>query len=152
MMMYENEQIQKVFDKYADVIRSRSLKWTHPRDSRWGDRRINRFIKYFCIPITLDEVIALLDTTVFRTAKEGCLFTYSGVFVKEVVEKLYYLEYAKIERAEVLEERDEYYNVETSLWVHFKDGTKRQIFDYYLNRQFFADFINDVVKIIGASK
>ena len=48
-------------------------------------------------------------------------------------------------KAEVEEITDEYYNVTSKLWVHFKDETKKQVFDYYINRRSFADFINDMV-------
>lgn len=144
--MTDEEIVKKTFDQYLDVLKSRGLKWTIPRDSRWGDRRINRYLKYFSLPIRMDEVLGLLDTTVLRTGKEGYLFTTSGIVVKEVINKLYYLKFSLIDRAEVLEERDEYYNFKTSVWVYFKDGTKRQVFDFYINKYFYVEYINAVVQ------
>lgn len=143
--MTEIERVEKIFDRHVDAMKQRSLKWTFKGSGRWADKRIGKFLKYFYIPVDISEVIGFLDTTVFRTAKEGFLFTASGIFVKEVINKLYYLEFDKIERAEVLEEIDEGYNVHTSLWIYFKDGTKRQVFDYYLNKRSFADYINEVI-------
>lgn len=143
--MTETERVEKIFDRYAEAMRTRSLQWIFRGSGRWAERRINKFLKYFFIPVDISEVIGFLDTTSLRTGKEGFLVTASGIFVKEVINKLYYLEYEKIERAEVLEEIDEGYNVSTSLWIHFKDGTKRQIFDYYLNKNSFAEYINEIV-------
>lgn len=143
--MTETERVEKIFNRYADSMKARSLKWTFRGNGRWAVKRINKFLKYFVIPVDISEVIGFLDTTALRTAKEGFLVTASGIFVKEVINKLYYLEYEKIERAEVLEEIDEGYNVNTSLWIHFKDGTKQQVFDYYLNKNFFAEYINAIV-------
>ncbi len=151
-MPVESEKIRKIFDKYVDSLRTRSVKWWFKGDSKRADKKIEKYIKYFCLPIRAGDVIALLDTTVFRTAKEGCLFTNSGILVKEVVSKLYYLEFSKIERAEVLEETDEYYRVKTSVWVYFTDGTKKQIFDYYFNKYSFVDYINDVVNSMGTER
>lgn len=143
--MTETERVEKIFDRYAEAMRTRSLQWTFRGSGRWAEKRINKFLKYFFIPVDISEVIGFLDTTSLRTGKEGFLVTASGIFVKEVINKLYYLEYAKIERAEVLEEIDEGYNVSTSLWIYFKDGTKQQIFDYYLNKNSFAEYINEIV-------
>lgn len=147
--MTESERVAKIFDRHVDAMKQRTLKWTFKGSSRWGDRRINKFLRYYYIPVDIGEVLGFLDTTVFRSAKEGYLFTVSGIFVKEVINRLYYLEFDKIERAEVLEEIDEGYNVKTSIWIHFKDGTKRQVFDYYLNKQSFVDYVNDVVSPDG---
>lgn len=151
-MDIDQEKVLKVFDRYADSIRVRSQKWTFYRESRWGDRRIKKYLKYFALPISPEEVIALMDTTIFRTGKEGLLFTYSGIVIKEVLNKLYYIRYDQIERAELLEVRDEYYNLETSVWIHFKDGTKKQIFDYYFNKYSFVEFINAVINPVDDYK
>ena len=143
--MDNNEKIKKIFDKYADAMRTRSLKWTFPRESRWGDRRIAKFIKYFCLPIKTEDVLGFLDTTVFRTGKEGYLFTYEGIVVKEVANKLYYLPFSKIKEAEIQKVTDEYYQTTITVWVNFLDGSKKQIFDFYIKRDAFVDYINYVV-------
>ncbi|MGN0403353.1 MAG: hypothetical protein ACI4HQ_14005 [Acetatifactor sp.] len=144
-MITDPNRIKIIFDRHVDSMKTRSLKWTFPHNSKRGDKRINKFLKYYFIPVDVDEVMGFLDTTVFKTGKEGYLFTVEGIFIKEVINKLYYLKYEDIEQAEVEEITDEYYNVTTKLWVHFKDGTKKQIFDYYINRRTFADYINDIV-------
>lgn len=149
-MTAEGERVRKIFDRHVDAMRNRSVKWVYRGDGRRADRKIDKYLKYYCLPIDGSEVIALMDTTVFRTGKEGYLFTESGIIVKEVISKLYYLKFSEIARAEVLEERDEYYRVKSSVWVHFKDGTKKQIFDYYINKYTFVEYINDVIAGYGA--
>lgn len=143
--MDNRAQIKKIFDRHVDSMKTRSLKWTFRRESRWGDRRIAKFIRYFCLPIKPDDVLGFLDTTVFRTGKEGYLFTYEGIIVKEVANKLYYLQFSKIKNAEIERVTDEYYQTTVTVWVNFLDGTRKQIFDYYINRDAFVDYINDVV-------
>ena len=143
--MDNRAQIKKIFDRHVDSMKTRSLKWTFRRESRWGDRRIAKFIRYFCLPIKPDDVLGFLDTTVFRTGKEGYLFTYEGIIVKEVANKLYYLQFSKIKNAEIERVTDEYYQTTITVWVNFLDGTRKQIFDYYINRDAFVDYINDVV-------
>ena len=143
--MDNGAQIKKIFDRHVDSMKTRSLKWTFRRESRWGDRRIAKFIRYFCLPIKPDDVLGFLDTTVFRTGKEGYLFTYEGIIVKEVANKLYYLQFSKIKNAEIERVTDEYYQTTITVWVNFLDGTRKQIFDYDINRDAFVDYINDVV-------
>ena len=143
--MDNRAQIKKIFDRHVDSMKTRSLKWTFRRESRWGDRRIAKFIRYFCLPIKPDDVLGFLDTTVFRTGMEGYLFTYEGIIVKEVANKLYYLQFSKIKNAEIERVTDEYYQTTVTVWVNFLDGTRKQIFDYYINRDAFVDYINDVV-------
>ena len=143
--MDNRAQIKKIFDRHVDSMKTRSLKWTFRRESRWGDRSIAKFIRYFCLPIKPDDVLGFLDTTVFRTGKEGYLFTYEGIIVKEVANKLYYLQFSKIKNAEIERVTDEYYQTTVTVWVNFLDGTRKQIFDYYINRDAFVDYINDVV-------
>ncbi len=148
-MTYEAEKITTLFYKYLATMKARSLKWTLKGETRRGDKRILKFIKYFCLPIEVSETIALLDTTLFRTCKEGYLFTTSGIIIKETMNKLYYLKFADIEQAEVQELRDEGYNLITSIWVHFKDGTKRQMMDYYINKYSIVDYINSAIELLG---
>lgn len=143
--MTENERRNAIFGKYVSAMKVKSLKWTFKNESKWGDRRISRYIKYFCLPIDSSEVMGLLDTTIFRSGKEGYLFTTSGIFVKEVANKLYYLDFERLDHAEVEEKVDEYYRSTYILWAYFKDGSKRRMFDYYLNRESFADYINAIV-------
>lgn len=143
--MDNNERIKRIFDKHTDAMRTRSLKWTFMHESWLGDRRITKFIKYFCLPIKTEEVLGFLDTTALRTGKEGYLFTYQGVVIKEVANKIYYLPYDKIQSAEIESVTDEYYQTTTTVWIHFADGTRKQIFDYYIKREAFVDYINYVV-------
>ena len=117
--MDNRAQIKKIFDRHVDSMKTRSLKWTFRRESRWGDRRIAKFIRYFCLPIKPDDVLGFLDTTVFRTGKEGYLFTYEGIIVKEVANKLYYLQFSKIKNAEIERVTDEYYQTTITVWVNF---------------------------------
>ena len=143
----KEEKMQSIFDKYSDMIKGKSLRWYFSTGSKWDKRKIDKFLKYFCIPMKRDEVVALLDTTLFKSAKEGLLFTKKGIVVKEPLNKLYFLEYSKIKEAELQEEyNDAGYLTDSKLIIHFKDGTDRIVFDYYIRKYYFVDYINEVVR------
>ena len=75
------------------------------------------------------------------------LFTKKGIVVKEPLNKLYFLEYSKIREAELQEEyNDAGYLTDSKLIIHFKDGTDRIVFDYYIRKYYFVDYINEVVR------
>lgn len=141
--------IAKIFDKYCSSMKVRSLKWYFPMGSRWSVRKINKFMTFFAIPLKGWDVVAFLDTTVFRTGKEGMLFTKDGIFVKEALNKLYYVAYEKIERAEIVEKFDDAgYLISSELFVHYKDGTRQLVFDYDIRKTFFAEYLNEVAEYL----
>lgn len=146
----KEEKLQAVFNKYSDMIKVKNLKWYNPAGSKWDKRKVEKFLKYFCIPMKTDEVTAFLDTTLFKTGKEGLLFTTRGIVVKEPINKLYFLEYCKIKDAELQEEfNDAGYLTDSRLFIHFKDGTERIVFDYYIRKYYFVDYINEVVHFLA---
>lgn len=89
MDMNFREDMCRIFNKYAGAMKVRSLKWYSRGGGKTADRKIERFIRYFVLPITAEEVISLLDTTVFKTGKEGMLFTFSGILIKEPLNRLF---------------------------------------------------------------
>lgn len=141
----KREQHFKVFEKYMDAMKGgRSIKYFYPGDSNYHDKKIRKFLETYKIPIPFEEVIVLLDTTVFHSAKEGFLFTTAGVVVKEVMEKLYFLNFAKIDRAELEETvNEDTTEVTSKIKVIFKDGTEKYVLDYDLRKSFFVDYINE---------
>ena len=145
----KQQTMAKIFDKYCNSMKVRSLKWYFPTGSKWAMRKINKFMAFFAIPLKLWDVVAFLDTTTFRTGKEGMLFTKDGIFIKEALNKLYYIAYEKVEKAEIIEKFDEAgYLVSSELYVHYKDGTKQLVFDYDIRKLFFAEYINDVAEYL----
>ncbi|MCM1026642.1 MAG: hypothetical protein NC432_09405 [Roseburia sp.] len=146
------EDMCRIFNKYAGSMKMRSLKWYSRGGGSSADRKIERFIRYFVLPIKADEAISFLDTTVLKTAREGMLLTFSGILVKEPLNKLYYLEYEKIKGAEVREViNEDGWLTGTDLYVLFKDGTERKLFDGYIKKEFFAEYINAVTALLNGS-
>lgn len=144
------EKQQAVFDKYSDMIRAKGLRWYFSAGTKWDKRKINRFLKFFCIPMKLEDTVAFLDTTLFKSAREGLLFVKDGIVVKETLNRLYYLKYSKIQQAELVEQyNDAGYLTESQIIIHFKDGTRRNVFDYYIRKHYFVDYINEVVSLLA---
>lgn len=147
------ENMCSIINKYAGAMKVRSVKWYSRGGGKTADKKIDKFIRYFVLPIKAEEAITFLDTTVFRTAKEGMLFTESGIIVKEPIERLYYLKYSDISGAEVVDRiNEDGWKVSSDLMVYFKDGTERKMFDGYIKREFFADYLNEAVKLVNGSK
>lgn len=141
--------IERIFNKYCNSIKVRSLKWYFPSGSKWGRKRIDKFMTYFAIPLKQWDVVAFLDTTVFKTGKEGMLFTKDGIFVKEALNKLYYIAYAKLEKTEIIEKYDDAgYMISTETFVCYKDGTKQLVFDYDIRKLFFTEYLNEVIEYL----
>lgn len=146
----KEEKLQAVFEKYSDMIKVKNLRWYYPTGTKWDKKKIDKFLKYFCIPMKMDEVTAFLDTTLFKTGKEGLLFTKRGIVIKETINKLYFLEYCKIKDAELQEDfNDAGYLTDSKLIIRFDDGTERIVFDYYIRKYYFVDYINEVVHLLA---
>ena len=149
-MSEPERRVQDLFGKYSDMLKVRSARWFFEEGSKWDRRKISKFLRYFCVPMKEEETVALLDTTLFRTAKEGMLFVKKGIIVKEPLNRLYYLEYSKIQRAEVREKyNDAGHLTESRTVICFKDGTERNVFDYYVRKNFFVDYVNEAAKIFA---
>ena len=146
----KEEKLQLIFDKYCDILKAKSLKWYFAAGGKWEKRKIVKFLKYFCVPMRLEDTVAFLDTTIFKSSKEGLLFTKEGIVVKEPLNKLYYLEYSKLQEAELMEEyNDAGYLTDSKIIIHFKDGSQRIVFDYYIRKHFLVDYINEVVQFLA---
>ena len=75
------------------------------------------------------------------------LFTFSGILIKEPLNRLFYLKYCELERAEVVDViNEDGWKESSDLMVYFKDGTERKLFDGYIRKNFFADYVNESVK------
>ena len=147
----KEEKQQSIFEKYSDMLKAKSQRWYFATGSKWDKRKIERYLKYFCIPMKLNDTVAFLDTTIFKSSKEGLLFTKEGIVVKEPLNKLYYLKYSKIKDAELVEEyNDAGYLTDSKIIIHLKDETERIVFDYYIRKHFFVDYINEVVKFLAS--
>lgn len=142
------EQHFKVFENYMDVLKGRSCKYFIPGSSKYHDKKIKKFMDTYKVPFSQEDVIIFLDTTVFRTANEGFLFTTQGIIAKVTMEKLFFLAFAKMERAEVEEIVDEETAAVTrKIKIIFKDGTSQNVFPYDLRIDFFVDYVNDAIML-----
>lgn len=149
-MAVDAEKVRTVFGEHLELMRAKSQHWFFKGNSRWADNRIRKFLEYFAIPIDPEEVIALMDTTIFHTAKEGYLFTTSGIVIKDLLYKLCYLDFSQVEQAEVIEQFDENtYSTTTTTCAHLKDGTDMRLPDYYINNRALVHYINDVIRPQG---
>ena len=120
-----------LFERYAERMKGRSLKWYVPGNSKYVDKKIKKFIKNFFVPLEWDDVLAFLDTTIFKTSKEGLLFTTKGIFIKEPLEKIYYIGYDEVEQVGYHIELDKYEREVKTIEVTYKDGRVRRVLDYY---------------------
>lgn len=146
-MAVDAEKVRKAFGEHLELMRAKSQHWFFKGNSRWADNRIRKFLEYFSIPIDQENVIALMDTTLFHTAKEGYLFTTSGIVIKDLLYKLCYIDFNRVEQAEIVEEYDEK-NYTTTVYAraHLKDGTDMRLPDYYIKSRALVRYINDAIQ------
>ncbi len=147
MELTKRERYFKVFEKYMDGMKGRSVKWFVPGFSGYHDHKIRKFMRFYAIPINYEDIIMFLDTTVFRSAKEGFLFTTDGILIKEVMEKLYYLKFSEIEDAQLEEITDDIGVVTSKIRINFKDGTSRNVLDYDVRKYAFVEYVNEALAL-----
>ncbi|WP_052245773.1 hypothetical protein [Sporosarcina sp. ZBG7A] len=63
------------------------------------DKKLNGALKSYAEEVELEHVIALKDSSILSTGKEGCLFLGEAVYLKAAFEKPIKLEYGALEKA-----------------------------------------------------
>lgn len=101
------------------------------------DKKLNGAISSYAPDVNLDYVIAVKDSSILSSGKEGCLFLGDAVYMKAAFEKPFKLEYAAIESiAYITTERIASFGkkklVET-VEVVMKDGTTTNLTPLLLN-------------------
>lgn len=146
-MSEKKDVYMDIFEKYGVRMKGKSLKWYIPGNSKYVDNKIKRFIRNYFVPVEWGDIMAYLDTSVFKTGKEGLLITTEGIFVKEPLEKIYYLEYAKIQSVGYHIEVDEAGREKSTIEVIYTDGRVRRVLDYYFDQHLFVKYLEAAVEL-----
>ena len=145
--MTKKDAYMDAFERYAQRMNAKSMKWLFPGNTKYVDKKIKRFIKYFYIPVEWDTVMAFLDTTILHNSKEGILVTTEGISVKEPLEKMYFLDFAGIKEVGYHVEEEESYKETKTIEVIYEDGRVRRVLDYYFDQYLFVEFLKTAVEL-----
>lgn len=115
-------------------------------------KKLDGAIKSYAEEVDISHVVALKDSTVFSTGKEGCLFLGDAVYLKASFESKLKLSYEEIEEVKywTTEANTRFGNTKTveHIEVELKNGETYDLARSLLNVNFsgFADFINGLLQ------
>lgn len=104
------------------------------------DKKLNGALTSYASDVNLEYVIAIKDSTILSSGKEGCLFLGDAVYLKASFEKPLKLEYASIDTIEYLttEKAASFGKIKIveNVEVVLKDGTIHNLTAHLLNVNF----------------
>lgn len=115
------------------------------------DKKLNGAITSYAPDVNLEYVVAIKDTSILSSGKEGCLFLGDAVYLKTAFEKPLKLEYATIESIaySTFEKAGSFGKLETveNVEVVTKDGTTHNLTSLLLNVKLkgFVELINGIL-------
>lgn len=121
------------------------------------DKKLNNAIESIAKGEDPDYVVAIIDTTLFGSAREGCVIFGDKMYIrpmlgKSVVHKFKYIEEAEYVREEVDKKNDKV-EVKEKIILHYENGT-RQIIEGLNGVRYneFSIFINEIVSQVKEGK
>ncbi len=115
------------------------------------DKKLNGALTSYASDVNLEYVIAIKDSTILSSGKEGCLFLGDAVYLKASFEKPLKLEYASIDTIEYLtSEKAASFGktkIVENVEVVLKDGTTFNLTAHLLNVNFqgFVELIKGIL-------
>lgn len=104
------------------------------------DKKLNGALTSYASDVNLEHVIAIKDSSILSSGKEGCLFLGDAVYLKASFEKPLKLEYASIDKIEYLTtEKTASFGktkIVENVEVVLKDGTTHNLTAHLLNVNF----------------
>ncbi|GKV57373.1 hypothetical protein NCCP2222_33200 [Sporosarcina sp. NCCP-2222] len=138
--------IQKYIKEHIDLLGNST--YTAPSIP---DKKLNGAITSYAQDVNLEYVVALQDTSILSSGKEGCLFLGDAVYLKTSFEKPLKLEYASIESVSysTFEKAGSFGKLKRVEQVEaiMNDGTTHDLTSLLLNvnLQGFAELINGIL-------
>ena len=121
---------EKMFQALPEVSDKASYRFVSAEDA--GAKRVKKAAKKLGHKCNPDEVVALLDTSIFRTCSEGFVLTtktLSGSFFKEVI---HHQELVSVECSD-----------DNELVLQYKDGREEKIWG-----NIYANYLVEVLKTV----
>ena len=98
-----------------------------------SDKVKAKLTKHFDHNINTNNIVAFMDTSVWETSKAGLVFTLTGIYNLEMMEKPYYFNYKDIVTMKVIPYKDgKMHSTESTLEILLSNGNKTNIgFGYF---------------------
>lgn len=87
------------------------------------DKRLNNAIKAMQITEDPNDILSIIDTSLFKNAKAGIVFTTNGMYVHEVLSEPKYMSYSNINDATLQTEINDKGKSIDSLQIELNDGS-----------------------------
>ncbi|MEH7381355.1 hypothetical protein V7138_12910 [Bacillus sp. JJ1533] len=120
------------------------------------DKKVNTAINSFGNDIDPDYIIAIYDSTIFSSGKDGCLFIGDAVYLKAAFEKSLKLQYADIEDIEYnttnITNRGKTKTVE-KVYIKLKNQDRMNLTPHLLNVNYkgFVELIQGILELADGS-
>ena len=104
IFMALSEEMQKMVEvvkKYDNRLRCNNESYRYYFAPDIPEKVFNKLIKNFDRHIAINSIVAVYDTTLFGTCKEGVVFTSDGVYFRDILEKPVYFQYKDIQKCTV---------------------------------------------------
>ncbi|WP_195945404.1 hypothetical protein [Paraclostridium bifermentans] len=121
------------------------------------EKKLNNAIESVAKGENPDYVVAILDTTLLGSAKEGCVLFGDKMFIKPMLEKAKEYKFKDISNIEFIYEevkkKNDKIDIKEKLIVNFDDGRKEKLDSLIgLNYKKFEEFINEMLNQEGEDK
>ena len=147
-------EMKKEYNEIKQLIKKYGPKIATTDDFRLREdlkaKQIKNALSNFAPETDESNIIALYDTTIGNSGKEGYLFTAAGIYIKEILTKPYYLKYSDIAtiKQHFIGKKD----CNDEVTIQLKDGTKLEITSVYLNKTPLCHFIEEIIKLHNQGK
>lgn len=107
-------------------------------------KSINTALKCYGRGLSLQDVIAFYDTTVFEGGKRGYIFTEDAIYAKSIMEDPFSIKYSEIENIDFEDQEDK---KDVLILIKIRgDDNILVINDNFLNKKMFGLFLRDVLE------
>ncbi|MBR2767520.1 MAG: hypothetical protein IKD68_01170 [Solobacterium sp.] len=114
------------------------------------ENKLRNAMKKYAKDADKDRILALWDTSLFSDAKEGFLFTGSGIYYPRFLDKPQMIPYTQIQAAAIVNKKKQ--DWDSGFELTFSDGTKDQWFCSFLNKTPLESFFRQLISAERASR
>lgn len=117
------------------------------------EKKLNGAIASMAPSVSPEYVLAVVDTTVFGSAKEGCLFVGDAIYIHAILSKPIKIELASIAHADYKREEiikdDDKKEIKETVILYYKDSTTLDLSKDLLNisKEHLVSLVNEIVSM-----
>lgn len=133
------KQLIEVYGPQMDTVNHFKLK------DEVKEKKLEKAISTFAQGVDKESIIAFYDFSLTENGKSGMLFTTAGIYIKEMLEKPYYIKYSNLETIEIIHKPKK--DCDNILKVTFIDQTIWEFSSVYVNKTPLYNLLNEIVNL-----